>query len=123
MHAHWHWQVTSSKGLLLRRPPCLSLCVCLPACSHCNDCRELDLCRDASLQHSNWDCPVCSTPYDRCGIESRLVAALQARLKEFALQDLTCTKCKQVGLWWGASLGGRVSRVGITVGAGSWGGA
>lgn len=64
--------------------------------SNCNDCRELDLCRDEALQQGNWDCPVCSTAYDKAAIESRLVAALQARLKEYTLQDLTCTKCKQV---------------------------
>jgi hypothetical protein len=40
---------------------------------------------------------MCSTTYDKAAIESRLVAALQSRLKEFALQDHTCTKCKQVG--------------------------
>lgn len=69
--------------------------VCLP-CSHCNDCRELDLCRDEALQQGSWDCPNCGAGYDKAAVESRLVAALQARLKEFVLQDLHCTKCKQV---------------------------
>lgn len=70
--------------------------MCL-SCSHCNDCRELDLCRDEALQQGSWDCPNCGAAYDKAVIESRLVAALQARLKEFVLQDLHCTKCKQVG--------------------------
>lgn len=71
------------------------MCACRP-CSHCNDCRELDLCRDESLQKGNWDCPNCGAAYDKAPIEARLVAALQARLKEYTLQDLSCTKCKQV---------------------------
>lgn len=75
----------------------LSLCapVAMPR-SHCNDCRELDLCRDEVLQQGSWDCPNCGSGYDKAAIESRLVAALQARVKEYVLQDLHCTKCKQV---------------------------
>src|SRR5690349_21611894 len=65
-------------------------------CSHCNDCRELDLCRDPALQKGSWACPCCQAQYDAAAIEARLVAALQGRIKEFVLQDLSCTQCKQV---------------------------
>lgn len=65
-------------------------------CSHCNDCRELDLCRDPALQKGSWACPCCQAEYDAAAIEARLVAALQGRIKEFVLQDLSCTQCKQV---------------------------
>lgn len=74
-------------------------CVCLhrPAvCSQCNDCRELDLCRDPALQAGSWACPCCKSNYDAAAIEARLVAALQGRLKNYVLQDLVCTQCKQV---------------------------
>ena len=82
-----------------------------PPPSHCNDCRELDLCRDEALQQGDWSCPCCSAPYDKGAIEGRLVAALQARLKEFSLQDLACTKCKQVGRGGGDSECGTSTRL------------
>jgi hypothetical protein len=57
----------------------------------------MDLCRDPALSSGDWHCAVCGQPYDKARIEARLVAALQQRLKEYALQDLACTRCKQVG--------------------------
>jgi sensor domain CHASE-containing protein len=46
-------------------------------------------------------------------IEGRLVGALQGRIKEYVLQDLTCVKCKQVG-----HLAGQLSRAQMI--AGTW---
>eukprot|EP00878_Enallax_costatus_P029003 GHUV01031378.1.p1 GENE.GHUV01031378.1~~GHUV01031378.1.p1 ORF type:complete len:172 (+),score=57.58 GHUV01031378.1:350-865(+) len=76
--------------------PCVSFRLHDIICSHCNDCRELDLCRDPALQKGNWACPCCKAEYDAAAIEARLVAALQGRIKEYVLQDLSCTQCKQV---------------------------
>lgn len=73
----------------------LAGCHC-DTCSNCNDCRELDLCRDPALQQGSWACPCCGAEYDAGAIEARLVAALQGRVKEYVLQDLNCTQCKQV---------------------------
>lgn len=70
----------------------------LPPCypSFCNDCRDLDLCRDDDLARHDWRCRVCAQPYPLPGIERRLVSALQARVRAYALQDLRCVRCKQV---------------------------
>jgi DNA polymerase epsilon subunit 1 len=64
--------------------------------SQCNDCRELDLCRDPALQEGSWACPCCGGSYDAAAIEARLVAVLQSRVRDYALQDLVCKQCKQV---------------------------
>lgn len=64
---------------------------------YCNDCRDLDLCRDPELQGQRWACATCAQPYDMAAIEARLVKLLGARIREYVLQDLQCHKCKQVG--------------------------
>ncbi|WIA29248.1 hypothetical protein OEZ86_011756 [Tetradesmus obliquus] len=76
--------------------PCMSFRLHDIICSQCNDCRELDLCRDPALQAGSWACPCCGAGYDAAGIEARLVAALQSRIRDYALQDLVCKQCKQV---------------------------
>lgn len=87
--------------------PCCPCCVCLLMIrSQCNDCRELDLCRDPALQAGSWACPCCGAGYDAAGIEARLVAALQSRIRDYALQDLVCKQCKQVGRGSGLGLQG-----------------
>eukprot|EP00798_Chlamydomonas_sp_ICE-L_P017969 gene17969-24374_t len=65
-------------------------------CSYCNDCRDMDLCRDDELARKNWQCRVCSQTYNMAAIERRLVAVLQQRIREYQVQDLQCMKCKQV---------------------------
>lgn len=93
--------------------------LCLPftlndvICSYCNDCRDLDLCRDDELlagskqntsqagggggaARDGWSCRVCGQPYHRPTIESRLLATLQRRVRDYQLQDLECVRCKQV---------------------------
>ena len=68
----------------------------LPRNSYCNDCRDLDLCRDDELARHSWACRVCSQPYSQGSLERRLVLALQQRVREYQLQDLQCLRCKQV---------------------------
>ena len=65
-------------------------------CSYCNDCRDLDLCRDDELARHRWNCRVCEQPYNQASLEQRLVLALQHRVREYQLQDLQCVRCKQV---------------------------
>ncbi|GFZ17795.1 DNA polymerase epsilon catalytic subunit [Actinidia rufa] len=57
---------------------CLSFTLPNVICSYCNDCRDLDLCRDRALLAQEWRCAVlqCGQPYDR--------------------EDLVCLKCNQV---------------------------
>ena len=71
----------------------------LSSFSYCNDCRDLDLCRDDELARHSWNCRVCGQPYSQPALEQRLVLALQHRVKEYQLQDLQCVRCKQVG-WY-----------------------
>jgi len=78
------------------REPCMSFRLPDVICGYCNDCRDLDLCRDPELQGSRWTCAACSQPYDMSSIEGRLVKLLGARIKEYILQDLQCHKCKQI---------------------------
>jgi DNA polymerase epsilon subunit 1 len=75
--------------VLYHHPP--ALCY-----SHCHDCQDLDLCRDPSLASGAWLCSNCQQPYDKAGVEARLVSLVQARIKEFALQDVVCGRCKTV---------------------------
>jgi DNA polymerase epsilon subunit 1 len=69
-------------------------------CAHCNASRDLDLCRDPNLtrplKSERWLCGQCHAPYDKDQVELRLVEGLQRRSTRFQLQDLRCSKCKQV---------------------------
>lgn len=62
----------------------------------CNDCRDLDLCRDEALAQHDWRCRNCRQPLDRPATERRLVALLRAEAAAYQCQDLACTRCKQV---------------------------
>lgn len=67
-------------------------------CSYCNDCRDLDLCRDSSLLDQNWRCGVshCGQPYDREHMENALLQIVRQRERLYHLQDLVCLRCKQM---------------------------
>ena len=65
-------------------------------CPSCNDCRDLDLCRDPQLQVHRWNCAACSSAYDLGSIESALVAVVQQQERAYQLQDLKCNKCRNV---------------------------
>ncbi|KAL6577446.1 DNA polymerase epsilon catalytic subunit A [Orobanche minor] len=67
-------------------------------CSYCNDCRDLDLCRDRSLIAQQWHCavPQCGQPYDRQVMENSLIQIVRQRERHYHLQDLVCLKCYQI---------------------------
>ncbi|XP_075520013.1 DNA polymerase epsilon catalytic subunit A-like isoform X2 [Primulina tabacum] len=78
----------------------LSLSLTLPnvICSYCNDCRDLDLCRDRTLTSQEWCCaaPQCGQPYDREVLENSLLQILRQRERLYHLQDLVCLKCSHI---------------------------
>ncbi|KAL6549288.1 hypothetical protein OROGR_008432 [Orobanche gracilis] len=64
-------------------------------CSYCNDCRDLDLCRNMAQE---WRCvvPQCRQPYDREMMENALIQIMRQRERLYHLQDLVCLKCNQI---------------------------
>ncbi|KAI5066379.1 hypothetical protein GOP47_0019003 [Adiantum capillus-veneris] len=78
--------------------PCLSFTLPNVICSYCNDCRDLDICRDAALLERDWRCsvPQCGQPYDKEWIENALIQVVRQRERLYHLQDLICSKCRQV---------------------------
>ncbi|CAI7838422.1 unnamed protein product, partial [Closterium sp. NIES-53] len=80
------------------RDPCRSFVLPGVICSYCNDCRDLDLCRDQLLQAGEWRCavPHCQHPYDLLWIENALLEVMRHRVRSYQLQDLVCNKCRQV---------------------------
>ncbi|KAI3461306.1 hypothetical protein Pfo_017969 [Paulownia fortunei] len=67
-------------------------------CSYCNDCRDLDLCRDRALMAQQWRCavPQCGQPYDHEVMENALLQIIRQRERLYHLQDLVCLKCYQI---------------------------
>ncbi|XP_052865449.1 DNA polymerase epsilon catalytic subunit 1 [Anopheles cruzii] len=70
-------------------------------CQACNHCRDLDLCKDSHRalkdgQQPVWLCAQCNVDYDNVEIEMRLLDVVQRKLMSYTLQDLRCTKCKQI---------------------------
>ncbi|XP_077235840.1 DNA polymerase epsilon catalytic subunit A-like [Tasmannia lanceolata] len=80
------------------RDPCLSFTLPSVICSYCNDCRDLDLCRDPALLEHEWRCAVsqCGQPYNREEMENLLLQIVRQRERLYHLQDLVCLKCNQV---------------------------
>lgn len=66
--------------------------------SYCNECRDLDLCRDSALGAQEWRCGVaeCGQPYNQQVIENTLIQIVQQRERAYHVQDLVCLRCKQV---------------------------
>lgn len=66
--------------------------------SYCNDCRDVDLCRDRALIGQEWRCvvPQCGQPYDREVMENALLQIVRQRERLYHLQDLVCIKCNQI---------------------------
>ncbi|XP_048444807.1 DNA polymerase epsilon catalytic subunit A isoform X2 [Pyrus x bretschneideri] len=67
-------------------------------CSYCNDCRDLDLCRDSALLAGEWRCcvPQCGQLYDKEVMENGLLQIVRQRERLYQLQDLQCLRCHQV---------------------------
>lgn len=65
--------------------------------SYCNDCRDLDLCRDPSVS-GEWRCavPQCGQPYNREEMENALLQIVRQRERLYHLQDLVCLRCHSV---------------------------
>ncbi|KAG6779745.1 hypothetical protein POTOM_016140 [Populus tomentosa] len=65
---------------------------------YCNDCRDLDLCRDSAVMAEEWRCavPQCGQPYDREVMENALLQIVRQRERLYHLQDLVCLRCNQV---------------------------
>ncbi|KAI3971229.1 hypothetical protein MKX01_021996 [Papaver californicum] len=80
------------------RNPCLSFTLPNVICSYCNDCRDLDLCRDSALLADEWRCavPQCGQPYNREVMENALLQIVRQRERLYHIQDLVCLKCNQV---------------------------
>ncbi|KAK2643590.1 hypothetical protein Ddye_025353 [Dipteronia dyeriana] len=80
------------------RDPCPSFILPNVICSYCNDCRDLDLCRDVALMAKEWRCamPQCGQPYDREEMENSLLQIVRQRERLYHLQDLVCVRCNQV---------------------------
>ncbi|KAJ1279266.1 hypothetical protein BS78_04G142600 [Paspalum vaginatum] len=78
--------------------PCASFTLPNVICSYCNDCRDLDLCRDSTLQGQEWKCavPQCGQPYHREQMENALLQVVRQRERLYHLQDLVCLRCRQV---------------------------
>ena len=81
--------------------PSLSFILREVICKECNYCRDIDLCRDLTLDFQAdslgpWKCTECSTAYDLAEIELTLVDELEKMCLSFVLQDLTCVKCKNI---------------------------
>lgn len=78
--------------------PCQSFILPNVICSYCNDCRDLDLCRDPTLVEQEWRCaaPQCGLPYDLEKMENALLQIVRQRERLYHLQDLVCLKCRQM---------------------------
>ncbi|KAK9126454.1 hypothetical protein Scep_015300 [Stephania cephalantha] len=78
--------------------PSLSFILPNVICSYCNDCRDLDLCRDPALLAQELRCavPQCGQPYDREVMENALLQIVRQRERLYHLQDLICLKCKEI---------------------------
>ena len=83
--------------------PCVTFVLPDVVCSFCHAHKDLDLCRDGVMPKVGeaggkavWRCEACYAPYLNDVIEARLVETVQARSFAFQLQDLECSKCKQI---------------------------
>jgi len=82
--------------------PCISYLLPEVICRACNHCRDIDLCRDLHRGEKEnnpvWLCSSagCGQPYDSTDIEAMLVDVIQRKLMGHCLQDLVCSKCKEV---------------------------
>ncbi|KAM0786880.1 hypothetical protein ACM66B_002305 [Microbotryomycetes sp. NB124-2] len=80
------------------RNPCLPFKVPMVVCKTCNAVRDLDLCRDANLlvKGAVWTCDRCNAEHDKTAIEAAIIDTIQRRCVSYQLQDLKCSRCKQM---------------------------
>ena len=72
-------------------------------CSHCGSARDLDFCKDADLLPDDdadhtiaWRCIHCHYEYSQLALQERMVVGLQSLFTAYQLQDLKCSRCRQV---------------------------
>jgi DNA polymerase epsilon subunit 1 len=72
-------------------------------CSHCGSARDLDFCKDADLLPDEegdhtvaWRCIQCHHEYSQLALQERMVVQMQSLITAYQLQDLKCSRCKQV---------------------------
>ena len=75
------------------RDPCKTVILPDIICPVCQDCQDLDLCRDPALQRHDWSCGACGAQRDVRTVEARLVAYLRSIQDAYLTQDLRCQKC------------------------------
>lgn len=78
------------------KDPCMTLVLPDVICPTCQDCQDVDLCRDPRIQKQDWRCGMCGTSRDPSELESRLAVALRALHETYQVQDLKCIKCSTV---------------------------
>ena len=69
---------------------------CLPEHRVCAVVFVEPLVRCLQVQAHQWTCKNCSNGYDLAAIEAQLVRAVRLKERAYQLQDLRCTKCRQV---------------------------
>lgn len=79
------------------RDPCASLVIQDVICPSCQDCQDLDLCRDPSLQQGDIRCHLCGMPRDIDALEMKVVSMLQNTVDAYLVQDVKCKKCGATG--------------------------
>ncbi|KAG6890040.1 hypothetical protein C0995_012497 [Termitomyces sp. Mi166 len=84
------------------RNPCEPLKLPNVPCRHCDALRDFDFCRDPELIPNNldistkWFCSNCGGEYDKTAIEFALMQIVATIERNFAQQDLRCSKCQQI---------------------------
>lgn len=88
--------------------PSLVLVIPDVICPSCQNARDLDICRDPSLNPKSlgqdmgepledaWQCTNCPSLLDKNLIERRLLELLNRRAVTYQLQDVKCQRCKMV---------------------------
>lgn len=89
--------------------PSTSLALKQVSCAECCMPRDIDLCRDSDVVHTDAPatgaqedrpltvrCQNCDGLFDRLGIEERLLAEVQKMVLQWSTQDLKCAKCKRI---------------------------
>jgi DNA polymerase epsilon subunit 1 len=69
-------------------------------CQACNHCRDIDLMKDKHRALKDgipvWLCAQCFVNYDSEELEARLIETINRKMVSYTLQDLQCTRCKEI---------------------------
>ena len=79
------------------KDPCASLVVQDVICPECQNCQDIDICRDPTLQDGNLQCHLCGAERDANFLETRLIEMLHSIVEGFLVQDVKCQKCGSTG--------------------------